>query len=299
MVRDGLQWMEWVKEDPVLEQVIHQDPFVAKPRTLQCFSFFPRPRFNHSREAILTGKPLHSKGKAASCGSRLSPEQWEFFVDCGPGNHLLQRWNERVGPVLEGEELDKLLYHLFQQGRMEVNPKGWGWIDQEVVFGWKAEEKRFIIQTFLGRISLKPALRYYNELLHFHRKQSDFLNLDVSSETIRRQFPPALPESVAYFTGNLTDYRLESYRYQKEDGQTGVLYHLWQKGPKGVETLWIDPERAGEQRLNKKVLHLLLCYGHRDFLLRYLILHRPEKLMNKYWKRKEWERERREGQKTS
>ena len=61
---------------------------------------------------------------------------------------------------------------------------------------------------------------------------------------------------------------------------------------------WI-PDGSGEQRLNKRVLHMLLRFGHRDFLLRHLTRHRPEKLMEKYWRRKERETERQEAQMTS
>lgn len=103
-------------------------------------------------------------------------------------DHAEDRWNERIGPYARKAQLNRLLTDLHNLGRIRYY-QDFGVIDNEIVFHFSIEHKRnkvAIIQTFLGRISLKPLLEDVENI------RNRYVYLYVEPEILQKQKLPQL-----------------------------------------------------------------------------------------------------------
>lgn len=104
--------------------------------------------------------------------------------------HAEQRWNERVGPNASLFQLNELITDLKLLGRISFF-EDFGVIDDEIVFHFAQDNDSpttLVIQTLLGRISLKPLIREFEHI------RNRYVYLDVPSEIIDEQHLPTISE---------------------------------------------------------------------------------------------------------
>lgn len=103
-------------------------------------------------------------------------------------DHAENRWNERVGPYARKSQLNRMLTNLHNLGRIRYY-EDFGVVDNEIVFHFSIEHKRnkvAIVQTFLGRISLKPLLEDVKNI------RNRYVYLFVEPEILQEQRIPQL-----------------------------------------------------------------------------------------------------------
>lgn len=102
-------------------------------------------------------------------------------------NHAVERWNERVGPRANKFSLNALLLDLLRLKRIRFINHDMAIIDDDIMFYYTYNGKdtsTIVIQTFIGRISLKPLItnREYVE--------NRYVFLDVpASVIVNQKFP--------------------------------------------------------------------------------------------------------------
>lgn len=102
--------------------------------------------------------------------------------------HAVIRWNERIGPYSSWQELNNLALNLYLLGRIRFIDD-LGVIDDEIVFCYSINSQReVIIQTVLGRLSLKPLLYELDNI------RNRYVYLDVPEEVLQEQSLPIINE---------------------------------------------------------------------------------------------------------
>lgn len=188
--------------------------------------------------------------------------------------HCIQRWNERVGPRLEEEELELMFNQLLKiPYRITTLSKEIAIIDDDIVFIYKLEEDKMIILTIYGRLSLKPSLQNLDRLKTFNYHHYDRLNLSIPERVLEEQIVPPTPEELYVFKGSRTFYRFEKFRCVDED-----IYYLttFLNGQQHLRK--IDFSQPTQPRLNKKVLYILYSLGYKDFVYQHIKHHNPERI---------------------
>lgn len=102
-------------------------------------------------------------------------------------NHAVERWNQRVGPRANKYSLNALLLDLLRLKRIRFIDHDMAIIDNEIVFYYTyngTDTSTIVIQTFIGRISLKPLITNKEYV------QNRYVFLDVAASVIVKQkFP--------------------------------------------------------------------------------------------------------------
>lgn len=189
--------------------------------------------------------------------------------------HTVQRWNERVGPSLDKEQLEELFNDLIKiPYRITTLSDDIAVIDDEIVFIYKFNEDQLVILTIYGRISLKPSLQSLNELRRFNYQQYDRLNLSISRDVLERQFPPPVPKNAYYFKGNHTTYRLETYECENRNQKIFLTTYSIDGNQRMKEIMLDVPQQA---KLSNKVLYVLYELGYHEFVYNHMKYHKPHK----------------------
>jgi hypothetical protein len=226
------------------------------------------------------------RNRYMSPGKPLPAQITSVIID----HHTVKRWNERVGPIMERDELEKLFNDLIRiPYRITTLSDEIAILDDEIVFIYKFEDNKLVILTIYGRISLKPSLQGLSELKRFNHQQSDRLNLSLPHDVLEQQFAPPVPDDVYFFKGRHTTYRLEHYKSRGERNELIFLTTFSANGIQRMREIKLDaPEQA---KLNSKVLYVLYCLGYCDFVYQHIKFHNPDKIEKLEQKNKEKEKE--------
>ncbi|MFB5195944.1 hypothetical protein ACE198_13600 [Neobacillus sp. KR4-4] len=194
-------------------------------------------------------------------------------------NHGLKRWNERVGPIICLDSLQKSLEIIFRNCsyRIDQLAHGIGSIDNDIVFTYENTEKLFRITTFYGRKNLHPSLNQVQNLRRYNLYSNEYVNLALTTEEICRQNLPLIPKEMIHFQGRITSYILEKYLISNRKLPCFLCYSKDNKS-NDYYSFVIDLENPEEMMIPNNVLYLLNKLGYSDFILKYFSYHNPEKL---------------------
>ncbi|SHE93794.1 TPR repeat [Seinonella peptonophila] len=191
-------------------------------------------------------------------------------------DHALERWNERVGPILTMKDLRPLLQILVEANRMDIFASRLGVIDHDIVFAYRLERKnRLVITTFFGRISLKPGMMDAEDVKWSITKYRDHISLKVDADMIKQQSLPILPKEIVQLQSERgVVYIFLEYEYI-EDQQPKTLIHLsevsknriWKK----IDPFLIDPHK--EEILDRSLVRFLFNKGYEEYAMTYLAFH--------------------------
>lgn len=261
------EWIEQIKQHPQSFRALRKKNFINKKVKIQkaiCPILFTS---QYSKQELIKwiqkNKPYFQMEAAP---------KYEITLDY----HAWSRWNQRISPYLNWKELKQYLQILQRFGRIQLHKEGWGWIDQEIVFGYKLAGKRLQIQTFLGRVSIHPLLANYSQLLRYNYNQNDKVNLHVPFAILKHQKPPALPKEVYYFRGNTHQYQLQEYEYTNKDQSKGILWVLVITNNQKMQI--IDPDDPFHEPIRRSALTILLKKGCEEFVLEHVAFFKGEKL---------------------
>ncbi|MEH7747875.1 hypothetical protein V7659_23065, partial [Neobacillus drentensis] len=128
-------------------------------------------------------------------------------------HHALERWNERVGPIISLDSLQKSLEIIFRNCSYRIGQlaHGIGSIDNDIVFTYEHTDKVFKITTFYGRKNLHPTLNQVKNLRRYNLYCNEYVNLALTKEELNRQSLPLIPKEMIHFQGRITSYILEKY----------------------------------------------------------------------------------------
>lgn len=194
-------------------------------------------------------------------------------------NHTLERWNERVGPKVNLDTLQKTLEVIFKNFIYRVSKldHGIGSIDNEIIFTYEMKDGEFCITTFYGRKSLQPALNQMKNLRNYNLYRHDQVNLAISDEELKRQTMPLIPKEIIHFNGKKTSYVLEKYILLDRRKPCFLCYKKDLK-KRDVTTFMIDLEKPEQILIPKNVLSVLSWIGFSPFVIDYFHYHHPEKV---------------------
>jgi hypothetical protein len=194
--------------------------------------------------------------------------------------HTLERWNQRVGPVVSFTTLKKTLEVIFKKFTYRVSKldEGIGVIDNEIVFTYEITDKEFYITTFYGRKSLQPALNQMKNLRNYNFYQHDQVNLALTEEELSHQLLPLIPREVIHFNGKKTTYILEKYQISNRTLPCFLCYKK-EFMKKNYTTFLIDLENREHAPIPRNVLCMLNWLGYGAFVLEYYTYHHPEKVI--------------------
>jgi hypothetical protein len=153
------------------------------------------------------------------------------------------------------------------------------------LFGYKLNGQTLIIQTFIGRISLIPALANYKAVLRFNSIQNDRLDLAIPPLVLKQQQLPLIPREVVKFSGSRNHYQLEEYLYTNPDGSVAAIFALQILQGNQISYRLIDPVEPPNLKLFRSVLYLLLLKGYQDYVLQHIVIHKADKLQKLLQKR--------------
>lgn len=134
-------------------------------------------------------------------------------------NHALERWNERIGPMIEHKTLYYYFLQLHKQRRIQYY-KGrtlLGVIDNEIVFVYEKKSwDKIVILTFAGRVSVKTKLRNLSNYNNFSKRKDTLdLSLVVDSQIFLEQTMPVLPFAYSSETDGGSNLYIECYGKEK------------------------------------------------------------------------------------
>ncbi|MBH8597748.1 hypothetical protein [Thermoactinomyces sp. CICC 10523] len=261
-----------LKQHPRFHQILYNKAFVNKE--IQVTEWTCCRHFDDQLDKeTLIRQISRQKARSGRIPGQL-PKDLQIVLDF----HAFRRWNERISPCTDIHLLRSRMIQLLHLGRVQLSPKGWGLIDQDILFGYKISDRSLIIQTFIGRISLIPALANYKAVLRFNASQNDRLNLYIPANLLKHQHLPLLPREVVKFAGTRNQYQLEEYRYRRKDSSLGSIFALTVNQGTQVSLILIDPLQPPKQKLYRSVLYLLLLKGYQDFVLEHILIYKAAKL---------------------
>ncbi|WP_121616866.1 hypothetical protein [Virgibacillus halodenitrificans] len=238
--------------------------FTKKPDSMEVLNFqeIKKQHCGLIRERYRTIYAYHGKG--------IPSKIKEIVVN----PHCVERWNERIGPKLEEEELELMFNQLLQiPYRITTLSKEIAIIDDDIVFIYKFEEDKMIILTIYGRLSLKPSLQNLDRLKTFNYHHYDRLNLSIPERVLEEQIIPPIPVELFVFKGTKTFYRIEKFHCVEND-----IYYLTTFLNGRQQLRVIDFSNHKQPRLNKKVLYVLYSLGYKDFVYNHTKHYNPEKV---------------------
>lgn len=164
-------------------------------------------------------------------------------------DHAEGRWNERVGPYARKAQLNRLLTDLHNLGRIRYY-EDFGVIDNEIVFHFSIEHKRnkvAIIQTFLGRISLKPLLEDVKNI------RNRYVYLHVEPEVLKEQKLPQLSFIENQQLGEIHEQiSFDSMDKQEQLSLSDKRYTLMKRQvEEGIKRKQRQKKRAERERVRK------------------------------------------------
>lgn len=190
-------------------------------------------------------------------------------------NHALERWNERIGPMIEHKTLIYTFLRLHKQGRIQYY-KGetlLGVIDNEIVFVYEKNSLNEIaILTFIGRISVKPKLRNLNNFKKFSLREDTLdLTLEVDSQIFLEQILPILPFAYSYENVGGSNLYIECYgkekpfiflRSKNANQLIDVTQYLWDCKKEMIIKFREMKRRITDQLLQEKEEYKKWIYHH-------------------------------------
>ncbi|MEH7502788.1 hypothetical protein V7152_12370 [Neobacillus drentensis] len=194
-------------------------------------------------------------------------------------NHALERWNERVGPIIGLDSLQKSLEIIFRNCsyRIDKLDQGIGSIDNNIIFTYEITDNVFRITTFYGRKNLHPTLNHVRNLRKYNLYYNEYVNLALSEEELNKQYFPLIPKEIINFQGRITSYILEKYILSDRKLPCFLCYSKDNKR-NDFYSFVIDLEYPEKMPIPKNVLYILNRLGYGDFILKYFTFHNPEKL---------------------
>jgi hypothetical protein len=194
-------------------------------------------------------------------------------------NHALERWNERVGPTISLDSLQKSLEIIFRNCSYRINKldQGIGSIDNDIIFTYESTENVFRITTFYGRKTLHPTLNHVRNLRKYNLYYNEYVNLALSEEEINNQYFPLIPKEIINFQGRITTYILEKYIISDRKLPCFLCYNKDNKR-NDFFSFVIDLENPQKLPIPNNVLYILNKLGYGEFILNYFTFHNPEKL---------------------
>lgn len=197
-------------------------------------------------------------------------------------NHALERWNERVGPIIDMETLLLILNNLFEHAPHRLNKLAnrLGCIDDDIIFAYDYDHTgQFCITTFYGRKSLSPSLNHPDYLRHYNLKHKNYVTLSISSHILQNQHIPPIPQDLVIFQGRRTIYTLEKYLITDEGKGTPCFVSYEEKfGTNIVERKIIHLETSKLPVLSSNILYMIGKFGYHGFVFKYFQTHDPLKL---------------------
>ncbi|MFS0876851.1 hypothetical protein [Solibacillus isronensis] len=159
----------------------------------------------------------------------ISTKEWDFIAKDGVGttrfndvktsHHAFGRWNERIGPFATYDQLANLIKYIcmYEPSRVEMyNAKQLNGtkfqyfiLDKDIVAIFTIENDVLVIQTYLGRLSLKPQLQSVAELYDFIVTERDNTDLNVPTEVLQLQHLPYGPFQSMQVADSLMYYQME------------------------------------------------------------------------------------------
>jgi hypothetical protein len=194
-------------------------------------------------------------------------------------NHALERWNQRVGPMISLDSLQKSLDIIFRNCsyRIDKLDQGIGSIDNEIIFTYELTKNVFRITTFYGRRNLHPSLNHVRNLRKYNLYNNEYVNLALSEEELNNQYFPLIPKEIINFQGRITTYILEKYILSNRKLPCFLCYSKDNKR-NTFYSFVIDLENPEKLPIPNNVLYILNRLGYGDFILKYFSFHNPEKL---------------------
>lgn len=195
-------------------------------------------------------------------------------------HHTLERWNERVGPIVNLDTLQNALQIIFRDCnyRIQLLDHGIGSIDNDIIFTFEMMDNVIRITTFYGRKSLQPTLNHVMDLRKYNYYSKEFVNLALTHEELNKQHFPLIPKEIIYFQGRKTSYILEKFLLTDRKFPCFVCFIKDDKYS-SFNTLIIDLEKPEKVTLPNNVLYMLKKLGYGEFIISYFTCHNPEKLI--------------------
>lgn len=214
--------------------------------------------------------------------------------------HALERWNQRVGPIITHEVLTNIfkVAILINPDRILVLERGLAILDNEIVFSFEVKDSLLTVTTFFGRISLNPVLLNVDTLRKYNLHSQEEINLVIDDKVIEQQELPFAPSSVIEFmdSNNLPNLLFYFQGLDNNGGKRNFYYHLIRKTEivdiKGhKDTVNEQTENIGEWlvkhidlshpkrfNLTEIQLHVLGLLGNNKFILNYMSHKDPDRL---------------------
>lgn len=277
-------WINDLKRNPLSYHVLNSKTFINKKIKITnslCYRYYDHYLTKHDlmREIKKQRRqPHHNRLPAVSTALTV-------YID----THAYMRWIERISPCPHLQLLRIKLQQLLSLGRISLSPKGWGFIDHDILFGYKLVGQKLIFQTFLGRVSLVPALGNYKAVRRFISTQHDRLDLTISKHILKRQCLPLIPKERIQFSGNRNHYGLEEYAFTLPNGRQNTLFLLETNKEYETAIQLIDPAQPYGSKLYRSVLALLFQMGYQEFVLEHVLYHKQDKFLKELNKRMEEE----------
>lgn len=194
-------------------------------------------------------------------------------------NHAFERWNERVGPTISLDSLQKSLEIIFRHCpyRIDRLDQGIGSIDKDIIFTYETSDNEFKITTFYGRKHIHPTLNHVRNLRKYNLYYNEYVNLALSTDELTKQYFPLIPKEMIHFQGRITSYILEKYILADRKLPCFLCYSKDNKR-NDYYSFVIDLENPEKIPIPNNVLYMLNRLGYGDFILKYFTFHNPEKL---------------------
>jgi hypothetical protein len=126
--------------------------------------------------------------------------------------HAVDRWNERVGPVVTKPVLEDMIGSLINQwSRILFLSPTLGLIDHDILFTYQRQRDSIVITTFYGRLAENPSLHNFAALRNYNRFDREHVNLRLTEERIHAQKLPPIPRQTLVFKGRRNRYHIEEY----------------------------------------------------------------------------------------
>lgn len=165
---------------------------------------------------LLYKKPTYDVIKSMISKSNINPKFKKLkkvYVD----PHAWERWNERVGPPIQKNDLINLIRTIILQFperiRIESDTSDLASIDGDIIFGFKIKDNSIKINTFYGRKSLNNLLHDIDSLRIFNKNQNDKINLEMDEKVLRTMKKPLIPSKYIQF--NVYKKELNKYMFVK------------------------------------------------------------------------------------
>lgn len=190
-------------------------------------------------------------------------------------NHVLERWNERVGPVTTENQLyftlSEIIIH--HQYRVQFCKDTKLVIDNDIVFGYGYDKEtgRLTIVTCLGRLRLQPVLNCHIKSGKDSKRMRGIL--EISEEELQSQVMPAVPNEIFLYKGTTDYYRMDVYVMEDNRVEVSIFVKRYRKRPWQLQTTSIHKDCF----LSSRALKILYTHGYREITGRYIKANKEER----------------------